>query len=63
MRRTIALAFACVLALTALPAPAHTSRPGADSKPASTDAPGQPYPQGDSERHATFRVVAPDAVE
>jgi hypothetical protein len=40
---------------------AKTTQPGADSKPASTNVPGQQYPQVDSERHATFRVVAPGA--
>ncbi len=32
-----------------------------DSKPAVTNAPGQPYPRVDSQRRATFRVSAPDA--
>ena len=61
MTRTIALSLACVLALTARFSSAQTTRPGADSKPASTNAPGQQYPQVDSERHATFRIVAPNA--
>src|SRR3982751_6025534 len=66
MNKTPALGLACVLTacaltLTARSSPAQTTRPGADSKPASTNAPGQQYPQVDSERHATFRVVAPNA--
>jgi len=39
----------------------QATQPGADSKPATTNAPGQSYPQVDSERHATFRVAAPNA--
>jgi enterochelin esterase-like enzyme len=61
MNRTFALGLVCVLALTARSASAQATQPGADSKPASTNAPGQQYPQVDSERHATFRVVAPNA--
>jgi len=63
MSRTIlALGFGCVLAVIGpLSSSAQTTKPGADSKPASTNAPGQQYPQVDSERHATFRVVAPNA--
>ena len=35
--------------------------PPADSKPASTNAPGRDYPRVDSQRRAHFRVNAPDA--
>jgi len=41
--------------------PAQATQPGADSKPATTNEPGQQYPQIDSELHATFRVTAPQA--
>jgi enterochelin esterase family protein len=61
MNEKIAIGIACVLALVGGFASAQATRPGADSKPASTNAPGQSYPQVDSERHATFRVVAPNA--
>src|SRR4051812_31678404 len=61
MNRTIVLSLACVLALTGRFALAQATQPGADSKPAATNAPGQQYPQVDSARHATFRVVAPNA--
>jgi enterochelin esterase family protein len=61
MIRAISLSVVCLLALSTGLASAQTTQPGADSKPASTNAPGQRYPQVDSERHATFRVVAPNA--
>jgi enterochelin esterase-like enzyme len=61
MTKTFALELACVLTLISQVSSAQTTRPGADSKPASTNVPGQQYPQVDSERHATFRVVAPGA--
>src|SRR6185503_2467674 len=32
-----------------------------DAKPASTNAPGREYPKVDSQRRATFRILAPDA--
>src|SRR5678816_1538430 len=32
-----------------------------DAKPASTNAPGREYPKVDSQRRATFRLLAPDA--
>src|SRR3954462_14578475 len=32
-----------------------------DGKPASTNAPGRDYPRVDSQRRATFRILAPDA--
>jgi len=32
-----------------------------DAKPASTNAPGRDYPKVDSQRRATFRILAPDA--
>jgi len=40
---------------------AQDAVPPADSKPASTNAPGRDYPRVDSERRAHFRVNAPDA--
>lgn len=61
MIRTISLALMCVLALTGRFALAQATQPGADPKPASTNSPGQDYPKVDSERKATFRVVAPNA--
>jgi enterochelin esterase family protein len=61
MRRFLALSLACIWTLAAHFASAQATRPGPDSKPASTNAPGQSYPQVDSERHVTFRIVAPDA--
>jgi enterochelin esterase family protein len=61
MKTSIALGVACVMAFGGSFARAQATRPGPDSKPASTNAPGQPYPQVDSERHVTFRVVAPNA--
>lgn len=61
MQKTIATGFACFIALISQVSSSQTTRPGADSKPASTNVPGQQYPQVDSERHATFRVVAPGA--
>ena len=61
MHKTIALNVLCVIALTAQWSSAQATQPGADSKPASTNAPGQQYPQVDSERHATFRIAAPNA--
>src|SRR5512133_629863 len=61
MKRTLSLCVACALAAVGQFSSAQATRPGPDSKPASTNAPGQSYPQVDSERHATFRVVAPNA--
>jgi enterochelin esterase family protein len=61
MRKTIVIAWACALSFLGTSLPAQTTQPGPDSKPASTNAPAQPYPQVDSQRHATFRVVAPNA--
>ena len=40
---------------------AQEDAPPADTQPASTNAPGRDYPRVDSERHAHFRVNAPDA--
>ena len=61
MTSTTAIVIATVLTVFVHWSAAQATQPGADSKPASTDAPGQTYPQVDSERHATFRVVAPGA--
>jgi len=61
MTRTIPLIVACVLVFIGRSAAAQATQPGADCKPAPTNAPGQQYPQVDSARHATFRVVAPNA--
>jgi len=41
--------------------PAATNQPGSDAKPASSNVPGQQYPQIDSGRHAAFRLRAPNA--
>jgi enterochelin esterase family protein len=40
---------------------AQTSQPSADSKPATSNAPGQDYPRIDSDLRASFRVRAPNA--
>lgn len=48
-------------AMTASRTCAQESAAPADTKPASTNAPGRDYPRVDSERRAHFRVVAPDA--
>jgi len=42
-------------------APAQTNPVPADAKPASSNVPGVPFPKIDSERHAYFRIVAPNA--
>ncbi|MBL9199829.1 MAG: hypothetical protein JNL39_04940 [Opitutaceae bacterium] len=56
------LAFACLL--SAAPAGAQeTKAPADDWKPISYVAPGQQYPQINSERRAKFRVNAPNAKE
>jgi enterochelin esterase family protein len=52
---------ATVAVLVSLPCLARSQQPPADSKPASTNAPGQEYPRLDSQLRATFRVRAPDA--
>ncbi len=50
-----------------LAAPAQTNPPagsiplGSDAKPASSNVPGQQFPKIDSERHAAFRLRAPNA--
>jgi enterochelin esterase-like enzyme len=61
MTRNIVRNLSLATMLLAQCARGQATQPGADSKPASTNAPGQQYPQVDSERHATFRVVAPSA--
>jgi enterochelin esterase-like enzyme len=43
------------------PAPAPSTPPVEDFKPASSNQPGRQYPQVNSERRARFRIVAPDA--
>src|SRR5690348_4975914 len=40
---------------------AQDEAPPADTRPASTNAPGRDYPRVDSQRRAYFRVDAPDA--
>jgi len=40
---------------------AQTNAPADDSKPASSNVPGQQYPRIDSELRATFRIKAPEA--
>ena len=50
-----------LVALAQTNPPATTYQLGSDAKPASTDVPGQQYPKIDSERHAEFRLRAPDA--
>ncbi len=52
---------AFLTAMTALSSFAQNDVAPADSRPASTNAPGRDYPRVDSERRAHFRVVAPDA--
>ena len=60
---TIALALAAgsLLALAQNNPPAATYQLGSDPKSASSDVPGQQYPKIDSERHAEFRLRAPNA--
>src|SRR5271157_5071349 len=41
-------------------APAQTSQVPADAKPASSNVPGVQFPKIDSNRHACFRIVAPN---
>src|SRR5579862_292229 len=55
-----ALSFALLIA-TGLTAGAQTNQPPADAKPASSNIPGAQYPKVDSERHAYFRIQAPQA--
>ena len=61
MKTFSALSIICLLSFISQFTLAQETQPAADSKPASTNAPGQQYPQVDSERRATFRVVAPNA--
>ena len=56
--RTCAIA---LLIIAGLSANAQTNAPADSSKPASSNVPGAQFPQVDSERHAHFRIVAPDA--
>src|SRR5208283_5384753 len=54
----------CVIALLiigGLSANAQTNAPTDGAKPASSNVPGVQFPQVDSERHAHFHIVAPDA--
>ena len=56
--RTFAIA---LLIIAGLSAKAQTNAPADGSKPASSNVPGAPFPQLDSERRAHFRIVAPNA--
>src|ERR1035441_9118497 len=56
--RTCAIA---LLIIAGLSANAQTNAPVDGSKPASSNVPGVPFPQVDSERRAHFRIVAPNA--
>jgi enterochelin esterase family protein len=50
-----------LVALAQTNPPASTYQLGSDAKSASSNVPGQQYPQIDSERHAEFRLRAPSA--
>jgi enterochelin esterase family protein len=56
--RTCAIA---LLIIAGLSTNAQTNAPVDGSKPASSNVPGVPFPQVDSERRAHFRIVAPNA--
>ena len=59
MKTLIVAALLAILAGAA--ALAQPGQPPADAKPASSNAPGVPFPKIDSERRAYFRILAPEA--
>ena len=70
MNRAVAVMLAAMITGTVGPvsaqtaAPAQTPAPAAiaeDFKPSSVNQPGQQYPQVNSQGHARFRIVAPEA--
>jgi len=70
MNRAVAVMLAAIVTGTVGPvaaqtaAPAQTPAPAAiveDFKPSSVNQPGQQYPQVNSQGHARFRIVAPEA--
>ena len=61
MIKTRTWAWIAAVSLAVVPCVAQTPATPDDSKPASTNVPGQTYPRIDAEGRATFRILAPNA--
>src|SRR5437762_1557971 len=61
MKRMILVTVAILMAAAFSWSQSLLSQAPSDAKPASTNAPGRDYPKVDSQRRATFRILAPDA--